>query len=142
MATHAQRVARIARLVQKPSVSSLAPGWDQSNHEVVSELGNLLSSVGFRVEVLPVPDHPGKENLLATFGRGEGGLVLAGHTDTVPYDLAKWTSDPFAVTERDGKLYGLGTSDMKAFLALALEAVEGAQSGQPARARDGAGHRR
>ena len=125
MATHAQRIERIARLVAKPSVSSAAPGWDQSNAAVIAELANLLDAAGFRVEVLPVPGKPDKQNLIATYGRGEGGLVLAGHTDTVPYDAERWSSDPFRLTARDGKLYGLGTCDMKAFLALALEAVEG-----------------
>jgi acetylornithine deacetylase len=125
MATHAQRLDRIARLVAKPSVSSAAPGWDQSNREVIAELANLLEDAGFRVEVLPLPDKPDKQNLIATLGRGEGGLVLAGHTDTVPYDAQRWSSDPFRLTPRDGKLYGLGTCDMKAFLALALEAAEG-----------------
>lgn len=125
MATHAQRLDRIARLVAKTSVSSAAPGWDQSNREVIAELANQLEHAGFTVEVLPIPGKPEKQNLLATFGRGEGGLVLAGHTDTVPYNAELWSSDPFKLTEREGKLYGLGTSDMKAFLALALEAVEG-----------------
>ena len=51
-----------------------------------------------------------------------GGLVLSGHTDTVPYDEGKWKHDPFSLTQADQRLYGLGTSDMKAFLALAIEA--------------------
>jgi acetylornithine deacetylase len=125
MASAAQRFERIARLVGKSSVSSAAPGWDQSNREVIDELATQLEGAGFRVEVLPLPGAPNKANLLATLGQGEGGLVLAGHTDTVPYDAALWQSDPFKLTERDGKLYGLGAADMKAFLALALEAAEG-----------------
>jgi acetylornithine deacetylase len=92
---------------------------------VTAVLADMLEHAGFRVELLPLPDNPRKQNLIATFGRGEGGLVLAGHTDTVPYDAALWQSDPFALSAREGKLYGLGTCDMKAFLALALEAVEG-----------------
>ena len=125
MATAQQRFDRIARLIARSSVSSAAPGWDQSNSEVVGELADMLEQAGFTVEVLPLPHDPLKENLIATFGKGEGGLVLAGHTDTVPYDLAQWKTDPFRLSERDGKLYGLGTSDMKAFLALALEVTEG-----------------
>ena len=66
---------------------------------------------------------PGKANLIATLGRGPGGLVLAGHTDTVPYDEHQWSNDPFSLTEKDGRLYGLGTSDMKGFFALAIEAA-------------------
>ena len=73
---------------------------------------------------MPIAGPPGKFNLLATYGRGPGGLVLSGHTDTVPCNPEKWTSDPFTLTERDGKLYGLGTCDMKGFFALALEALE------------------
>src|SRR5687768_8174464 len=120
-----RRVERIARLVARPSVSSAAPGWDQSNRGVIDELASWLDDAGFRVEVLPLPQNPEKANLLATLGAGEGGLVLAGHTDTVPYDASRWTSDPFTLRESDGKLYGLGTTDMKAFFALALEAAEG-----------------
>ncbi|RME33666.1 MAG: acetylornithine deacetylase, partial [Gammaproteobacteria bacterium] len=54
---------------------------------------------------------------------GSGGLVLAGHTDTVPFDARRWQHDPFRLTEENGRLYGLGTCDMKAFLALAIEAA-------------------
>lgn len=125
MATHSQRVERIARLVRHNSVTSAAPGLDQSNSKVIAELADMLSDVGFAVEVLPLPSQPHKQNLIATFGKGEGGLVLAGHTDTVPYDANLWTNDPHKLTEREGKLYGLGSSDMKAFLALALESVDG-----------------
>ena len=65
-----------------------------------------------------------KANLLATVGPAvEGGVVLSGHTDVVPVDGQPWTSDPFVLTERDGRLYGRGASDMKGFIALALAAV-------------------
>jgi acetylornithine deacetylase len=49
--------------------------------------------------------------------------VLSGHTDVVPVDGQPWTSDPFVLTPRDGRLYGRGTCDMKGFLALALAAA-------------------
>jgi acetylornithine deacetylase len=125
MASHAQRIERIARLVEKPSVSSAVPELGHSNLPVIHALAELLEEAGFTVEVLPLPGAPGKANLLASLGKGSGGLVLAGHTDTVPYDHALWQSDPFRLTERDGKLYGLGAADMKGFLALAVEAAEG-----------------
>ncbi len=65
-----------------------------------------------------------KACLFATIGSGtEGGVVLAGHTDTVPVDGQKWQSDPFTLTERDGKLYGRGTCDMKGFIACVLAVV-------------------
>ncbi|MEO8114902.1 MAG: M20/M25/M40 family metallo-hydrolase, partial [Phenylobacterium sp.] len=72
-----------------------------------------------------VPNADGtKSNLLATIGPTvEGGVVLSGHTDVVPVDGQAWTSDPFAIVERDGRIYGRGTCDMKGFLALALAAV-------------------
>ena len=71
-----------------------------------------------------------KANLLAVLGPAEvaGGLVLSGHTDVVPVDGQAWSSDPFTVTERDGRLFGRGTCDMKGFLALALAAVPAAQA--------------
>ncbi|MDE9590676.1 M20/M25/M40 family metallo-hydrolase, partial [Xenorhabdus bovienii] len=58
-----------------------------------------------------------------TLGSGSGGLLLCGHTDTVPFDEGCWTQDPFTLTERDGKLYGLGTADMKGFFAFIIDAV-------------------
>ena len=65
-----------------------------------------------------------KANLYASLGpMVEGGVVLSGHTDVVPVDGQPWTSDPFVLTRRDGRLYGRGTCDMKGFLALALAAA-------------------
>lgn len=72
-----------------------------------------------------VPNADGtKSNLLASIGPAvEGGVVLSGHTDVVPVDGQPWSSDPWVLTERDGRLYGRGTCDMKGFLALALAAA-------------------
>jgi acetylornithine deacetylase len=72
-----------------------------------------------------VPNADGtKSNLIATVGPAiEGGAVLSGHTDVVPVDGQPWVTDPFETTERDGKIYGRGTCDMKGFLALALGTV-------------------
>ena len=72
-----------------------------------------------------VPNAAGdKANFYATIGPDvAGGVILSGHSDVVPIDGQDWSSDPWVVTERDGKLHGRGTSDMKAFIALALAAV-------------------
>ncbi len=115
----------LRQLIAAPSVSSVNPTWDQSNVLVIDRLAGWLESSGFTVEKLPLPGHPGKFNLVGTLGSGPDGLVLAGHTDTVPFDEACWQSDPFSLSERDGRLYGLGTSDMKGFFALVLEAIRG-----------------
>lgn len=113
----------IERLVATPSVSAVDPALDMPNRPLVDLLAGWLEDEGWSVELVPLPDQEGKTNLIATRGRGAGGLVLAGHTDTVPFDEGKWTGDPFRVREHGGALYGLGTSDMKAFLALAIEAA-------------------
>lgn len=96
---------------------------------MIELLANWLEDTGFRVEIMSLPGAPRKANLIATLGSGPGGLVLSGHTDTVPYDEGKWTYDPFSLTEANQRLYGLGTSDMKSFLALALEASRELQAG-------------
>lgn len=118
-------IPMIEQLIAAPSVSSISPQWDQSNEQVIQHLAEWCRSAGFSVEVLPVPGLSGKYNLVASAGKGPDGLVLSGHTDTVPFDENRWQSDPFKLIERDNRLYGLGTSDMKAFFALVLEAVRG-----------------
>ena len=75
-----------------------------------------------------------KSNLVATIGPAiEGGAVLSGHTDVVPVDGQPWSSDPFDLVERNGRLYGRGTCDMKGFLALALAAVPDLIAARPRR---------
>jgi acetylornithine deacetylase len=79
--------------------------------------------MGFRIEIVDVNADGSKANLIATLGSGPGGLVLSGHTDTVPYDDGLWKSNPLAITERDHRLYGLGSTDMKGFFPLAIAAA-------------------
>ena len=80
---------------------------------------------GWGIPHLRVDYEAGKKtNLYATIGPDiAGGIVLSGHTDVVPVDGQDWSSDPFTLTERDGKLYGRGTCDMKGFIAVALAMV-------------------
>lgn len=113
---------RFAALVALPSVSCTQPDLDQSNGPVIELLANWLTALGFACDVRQVA--PGKFNLLATYGSGPGGLVLAGHSDTVPYDEALWRTDPLKLTEMDGRWVGLGSCDMKGFFALVIEAVQ------------------
>jgi acetylornithine deacetylase len=89
-----------------------------------------LTESGFAVEIIPLPERPGKANLLATLGSGDGGLVLAGHADTVPYDAHLWRYDPFTLSEAEGRLHGLGICDMKGFFALAIEAARAYRADQ------------
>lgn len=82
--------------------------------------------IGFGVSCIRVPDPAGaqKAGLIARIGPAvDGGVILSGHTDVVPVVGQTWTSDPFELTEREGKLYGRGACDMKGFLACALAAV-------------------
>jgi len=113
----------IEQLIAEPSVSSVSPDWDQPNIRVIDTLAEWFSALGFKIEKQPVPNCPGKSNLIASAGSGADGLVLSGHTDTVPFDEHRWSSDPFKLAERNNRLYGLGTADMKSFFALVLEAV-------------------
>ncbi|SDK66006.1 acetylornithine deacetylase [Pseudomonas delhiensis] len=112
---------RFAQLLALPSVSCTQAALDQSNRPVVELLATWLGDLGFACELQEIA--PGKFNLLASLGSGPGGLVLAGHTDTVPYDASLWKSDPLRLDERDGRWYGLGSCDMKGFFAIAIEAL-------------------
>ncbi len=123
-------------IIAIPSISSTDPAWDQSNQGVIQLLADWFSQLGFRIDITPIADLPGKFNLVATLGSGEGGLLLAGHTDTVPFDAGRWSKDPFTLTEENNRLYGLGTIDMKgffAFIAIALQELDLTQLKKPLR---------
>jgi len=113
---------QFAALIAAPSVSCTQPALDQSNRAVIDLLATWLGDLGFACDIQQVS--PGKFNLLATYGSGPGGLVLSGHSDTVPYDDALWKTDPLKLTEVDGNWVGLGSCDMKGFFALAIEALQ------------------
>lgn len=113
------------QLIAQPSISSLDPAWDHSNKQVIDLLAEWLTPLGFSCEINQLKNKPGKYNLLARRGRGRGGLLLSGHTDTVPYDANRWQFDPFKLTEQDNRWYGLGSIDMKGFFAFVIEALKG-----------------
>ena len=114
----------LTRLITTPSVSSTMPELDMSNLPVIHELATWFEALGFTCDTHPLPSAPHKANLIATLGKGPGGLVLAGHTDTVPCNENLWRNSPFTLEERDNRFYGLGVCDMKGFFALILEAVQ------------------
>lgn len=114
----------LAQLVALPSVSSADPRLDQGNRAVIECLASFLADEGFAVEIMPLPGENGKANLIATRGQGAGGLILSGHSDTVPCDAHLWQSDPFQLIQKDQRLYGLGATDMKGFFPLVIEALK------------------
>ena len=94
-----------------------------SNLELIGYVRDYLGDMG--VECRLVHDGTGaKANLYATLGpQDRPGIALSGHTDVVPVDGQDWSSDPWEITERDGRLYGRGTCDMKGFVAVTLAFV-------------------
>jgi acetylornithine deacetylase len=108
----------IAELIAIPSISSFDKALDTSNLAVCTRLADYLETAGARVALHDVKDRKGKYNLIARFGEGPPGLALCGHTDTVPFDDARWQHDPFGAQRVDEKMYGLGSADMKGFLAI------------------------
>jgi acetylornithine deacetylase len=94
-----------------------------SNLALIDDVAGYLKSQGIQSKI--IKDGSGeKANLFATIGPAKaGGIVLSGHTDVVPVDGQPWDTDPFKVTRKGARLYGRGTSDMKAFAACALALV-------------------
>ncbi|MBU2710667.1 acetylornithine deacetylase [Zooshikella harenae] len=115
----------LANLIASNSISSANPQLDQTNQPVITQLATWFETLGFQVDLMPVhTTHNKKLNLIARYGEGTSGLVLAGHTDTVPCDEHLWQSNPFQLTERDDAYFGLGICDMKGFFPLIIEAVK------------------
>jgi acetylornithine deacetylase len=102
----------------------------RSNLALIEWVALYLGRYGITAALSSAQD--GKANLFATIGgsggeqAGRGGVILSGHTDVVPVAGQDWRSDPFRLTERDGRLYGRGTADMKGFIALVLALVPAA----------------
>jgi len=112
ISAHALALART--LVQMDTVSA------HSNLELIHFIRDALQKLGVKSRLTFNADKT-KANLFATLGEGKpAGVILSGHTDTVPWDGQAWTLDPLSATVQDGRLYGRGSADMKSFIALAL----------------------
>ena len=95
----------------------------KSNLDLIKFIENYLNDLNIKSELI-YDETKNKANLFATIGPNlQGGIVLSGHTDVVPITKQKWTSDPFILTERDNKLFGRGSSDIKGFIAIVLSRV-------------------
>jgi len=94
------------------------------NLDLIHWVRDFLASRGIEARLYP-DDTGNKANLFASIGPVErGGILLSGHTDVVPVDGQRWSTDPFSLFERDGQLFGRGSADMKGFLACALRAAD------------------
>jgi len=120
-------VALLERLVAFDTTSA------KSNLALIEFAAEYLAGHGIRARLIHNEDKT-KANLFATVGpEADGGVVLSGHTDVVPVTGQAWDSDPFRVVEREGRLHGRGTADMKGFIATALALVPEMRRGRLAR---------
>ncbi|MBQ8708756.1 MAG: acetylornithine deacetylase [Succinivibrionaceae bacterium] len=115
----------LKQVIEINTISSDNPQENRSNLDLIAMLADQAAELGgdshaWRVYQTPVA----KDNLLIRFGPDvPGGLMLSGHTDTVPCDATGWRTDPFSLAEDDDFFYGLGVIDMKGFFAHALTAL-------------------
>ncbi len=114
---HASCIDILARLVAFDTTSH------KSNIPLIAYIEDYLKGLGVVSHLVTTADGS-KASLFATIGPTDAsGIGLSGHTDVVPVDGQNWTSDPFTLTQRDGRFFGRGTSDMKGFLACVLASV-------------------
>jgi len=107
-------VALLGELVSFETVSA------RSNLDLIEHIAAYLDDLGIAAQ-LSHDESGQKANLFATIGPPiDGGIVLSGHTDVVPIDNQDWQTPPFSLIERDGRLFGRGSADMKGFIACAL----------------------
>ena len=107
----------LEKLVSFDSVSR------NSNLPIINFIKDYLSNHGVKSELV-YNEEKTKANLFANVGPNEpGGVILSGHTDVVPVDGQNWATDPFKIIERESKIYGRGTCDMKGFNAICLALV-------------------
>ncbi|KQT14347.1 acetylornithine deacetylase [Ramlibacter sp. Leaf400] len=114
-ATPSARALELAQaLVRMNTVSA------NSNLELIHFVRDELARLGVTARLTFNAERT-KANLFATLGEGKpAGVILSGHTDTVPWDGQDWSVDPLSAQVRDGRLYGRGSADMKSFIALAV----------------------
>lgn len=118
-------VALLRELIAFPSVT-MTP-----NADLMARVQELLQDAGIASMIVADPQDPSRCNLFASVGpESEPGVMLSGHTDVVPASGQPWTVPPFEATEREGRIYGRGSSDMKGFVACAVMAMIHA-SGRP-----------
>jgi len=112
--TNSNSIDMIARLIGFDTTSR------NSNLELMAFVGDYLKDLGIESELVH-NDEGTKANLYATLGPADKpGIALSGHTDVVPVDGQDWHSEPFQIIEKNGRLYGRGTSDMKSFIGVCL----------------------
>jgi len=91
-----------------------------SNLQLIDLAQSHLATLGVKSRITYNAERT-KANLFATLGEGKpAGVIVSGHTDTVPWDGQAWSVDPLSATVKDGRLYGRGSADMKSFIAIAL----------------------
>jgi acetylornithine deacetylase len=111
-------ITLLDRLVAFPTVSG------ETNLPMVGFIQSYLEERGFSCRLI-ADDSGAKANLFASIGPdSDDGIILSGHTDVVPCAAQAWTSDPFRLNERNGKLFGRGAADMKGFLACMLTVAD------------------
>jgi len=109
-----QSLALAQSLVRMNTVSA------NSNLQLIDLAQSHLSALGVKSRITYNAERT-KANLFATLGEGKpAGVIISGHTDTVPWDGQAWSVDPLSASVKDGRLYGRGSADMKSFIAIAL----------------------
>ena len=112
--TDLSSIELIRRFIESPTVSR------DSNLELIEFIKNYLAELGVDAHVFKNTEQT-KASIYATLGpTDKPGIMLAGHTAVVPVDGQEWHTDPWKLIEKDGKLFGRGTTDMKGFCAIAL----------------------